>query len=93
LTASRTALVATATARSTPWGLQRAPVARDDAPHPLDRSGGEAAVAVDALPESRDRQPAVDLRHLSAGDVGDEKASRVRPEVDDADPHRGRPTA
>ena len=63
---------------------------REHARHPL---VGEAPAAVDADAQASHRAAPVELGQRAARgvDVGDQQARRVRPDVDDGDPHRRRP--
>ena len=83
--ASRTALVATASVRSAPSASSLAPVVGQRVAHTRDRNGEEAAARVDSFAEPGDARAPHDLGHAAVLDVGDEQAGGVRAEVDRGD--------
>ena len=84
-TASRTALVPTASARSAPSPAIVAPVVGEARRHALDGGREEAAGRVDALAEVRDPRLPVELDEVAVDDVGDEEPGRARAQVDRGD--------
>ena len=83
--ASRTALVATASVRSAPSVFELAAVVRQNVPNAGDGNRQQAAARVDALSEPCDACSAHELLHAAVLHVGDEQACGVRAEVDRAD--------
>ena len=64
-------------------------VVGDHAADVVHRVRAEVARVLDPAPEVGDGGPALDLADLGPLDVSDQQARRVRPDVDDGDPHRG----
>ena len=86
--ASRTALVATATIRSAPWSSISRAVVLGDRHHALDRGVREPAGGVHALAQPGDVRPALELLELAVPHLGDQQPGRVGAQVDYRDPLR-----
>ena len=91
--ASRTALVATASVRSAPSVSSSRRKSARTLRTRATGTGSRPPAGVDAFAEARDDAPAHDLIDAAFLDVGDEEASRIRAEVDRRDARHLRGTA